>query len=218
MSLKEVRWASTVDVYEAAETPESWTSPLPGSPPSPLPMTPHPAYVPLPGTLQVHPVLSPEHCLRLDFSMPSEAFDGNPQLTHDLLDEHACSTSATQLVVRISAGLIHMDLEVLHKPPGQSVTVGDVLTRLHRYLRERERDLPPVTVPYTNRRAETVNGYCEGRPLHFKAANIARELACGSKRVDRLLGYTSFGGLFVRPGKPENFWQLDLAIPQRYAT
>ncbi|KAJ6621008.1 hypothetical protein B0H10DRAFT_1945645 [Mycena sp. CBHHK59/15] len=130
-------------------------------------------------------------------SHPLSAFDGNPQLTHDLLDEHACCTSATQLVVRISAGLIHMDLEVLHNPPGQPATVGDVLTHLHRYLRERERDLPPVTMPYTNRRAETVNG---------------------SKRVDHLLGHTLFAGLFVRLGKPENFWQLDLAIPQRYAT
>ncbi|KAJ7090738.1 hypothetical protein B0H15DRAFT_948518 [Mycena belliarum] len=220
MSQKEVHWKLTVDEYEVHDSPESWTSPLPSPHPSP-PATPHPSpNLPLPATLELHPALTPDHALQLDLSFPSDAFRRNPQLTQALLNEPACSPPRTDLYVRIAAGLYKAKLGVQHAdgPPGQPVTVGDVLTVVQHALRQYDHGTgPPEAAPYMRRRIATVNGYCEHRSAGAKAAGIAAERASGGRMADHLLGYTQFAGLTREVGQPDHCWELALQIPPRYA-
>ncbi|KAJ6573167.1 hypothetical protein DFH09DRAFT_396584 [Mycena vulgaris] len=219
MSPKEVRWKLTVDEYTAQDSPESWTSPLPNHAPAPPPPTPHPSTEPFPPTLEVHPALTSSHALQLDFSFPSDAFRRNPQLTQALLDAPACFPPREELCIRIAAGLFKVKLGVQHTGlHGPAVTVGDVLTTVQSELRKYDYGTaPPEAVPYMRRRITTVNGYCEGRGAAAKAANIAAEREGGGRIVDHLLGHTLFAGLALQLGQPDHCWQLELAIPPRYA-
>ncbi|KAJ7508326.1 hypothetical protein B0H11DRAFT_1964373 [Mycena galericulata] len=199
MSPKQIHWKLTVDEYAALDSLESWTSPLPSSD-STQPLAPHPVNdLPLPAILEIHPALSPEHALQLDFSFPSEVFGRNPQLTQKLLHAPACSPPRTVVYVRIVAGMLKRKLEIT--PHGQVVTIGDVLTRIQVELRQYDHGVSPdEAVPYMRRRIATVNGYCLGRDSRKQAANVAAERE----------------GLTLQLGQPDHCWQLALAIPQRY--
>lgn len=220
MPHKEVHWKLTVDEYTAQNSPESWTSELPSptSTPAVLP-PPTPRLVqdlPLPPMLEVHPALTPAQALQLDFSFPSDAFRRNPQLTPLLLAAPACTPPRTELCIRIAAGLFKVNLVVTHH--GQAVTVGAVLTAIQGELRKYDYGkAPPEAAPYMRRRIATVNGYCLDRDGREKAANVEAEQRGNGRFVDHLLGHTLFAGLTLREDQPDHFWQLDLAIPQRYA-
>ncbi|KAJ7169261.1 hypothetical protein C8R43DRAFT_982729 [Mycena crocata] len=216
MSLKrkKVHWSVTVEEYTIQDSPESWTSPLPNTPP-----TPYLAPVPLPptATLEVHPALSPAHALQLDFSFPSDAFRCNPQLTKMLLDAPACTPERNVIIVHVAAGVFKENIEVKHSPSGQAVTVGDVLTAVQHRLRTHDRNgVPPETALYARRRIETVNGYCDGRDRRAEAQAVAAESQGKERLVDRLLGHTLFSGLELREGKPDNHWKINLETPLRY--
>ncbi|KAJ7032202.1 hypothetical protein C8F04DRAFT_1262162 [Mycena alexandri] len=139
-----VHWQLTVEEFAARNSPESWTSPLPTPPDTPvaspvtlpstpppseasppplaaftLPPTPPPApqptqNLPLPATLEVHELLTPVHALQLDFSFPSDVFRRNPQLTTALLAAPACSPPRTTLCVRIAAGMYKKGVQIRH--------------------------------------------------------------------------------------------------------
>ncbi|KAJ6553189.1 hypothetical protein B0H19DRAFT_1072668 [Mycena capillaripes] len=212
---KEVRWKLTVDEYVIRNSPESWTSPLPKSGPLPVGNPPPPPQpnqdLRLPGTLVIHPSLTPALALQLDFSFPSDAFRRNPQLTQTLLNEPACTPPQAFVRLRISAGLYVADLDV-------AVTVGDVLTAIQTRVRQYDYGQAPLeAAPYMHRRIATVNGYCVGRDARKEAANIAAERQSGGRFADHLLGHTLFAGLTSRLGQPENSWQVELGIPERYA-
>ncbi|KAJ7484934.1 hypothetical protein B0H11DRAFT_1164377 [Mycena galericulata] len=239
MSPKQVHFRLTVDEYTAHNSPESWTSPLPSPPPTPeparpptspssaatdavLPPTPHPASnLPLPNALELHRALTPEHALKLDFSFPSEAFRRNPQLTEALLSEPACTPPRTELCIRIAAGAFKSRVEVKHTPDSESITVGDVLTRIQTELRQYDYGTGPAeAAPYMRRRIATVNGYCDAtrnRNPQVEAANVTAERERKGRIVDHLLGHTLFAGLVPQLGQADHCWQLELAIPQRYA-
>ncbi|KAJ6553188.1 hypothetical protein B0H19DRAFT_1072665 [Mycena capillaripes] len=219
---KEVRWKLTVNEYVIRNSPESWTSSLPESDPLPVRNPPPPPQpnqdLRLPGTLVIHPSLTPALALQLDFSFPSDAFRRNPQLTQTLLNEPACTPPQALVRLRISAGLYVADLDVVHTPRGQDVTVGDVLTAIQTRVRQYDDvQVPLEAAPYMHRRIATVNGYCVGRDARKEAANITAEHQGGGRFVDRLLGHTLFAGLTPRLGEPENSWQVQLGIPERYA-
>ncbi|KAJ7192530.1 hypothetical protein GGX14DRAFT_701378 [Mycena pura] len=219
---KNVHWKLAVEEYAACDSPESWTSPLPSVqlPPTPqlrqdLPLlaTPGPS-------LDIHPALTPAHALQLDFSFPSAAFRGNPQLTDTLLDAPACTPPRRALVVRIASGLYKKRVEIrAGGRGGGAVTVGDVLTAVQRHLREYDAgpDIPRDAAPYAARRVATVNGFCSGRPARTQLAHIRAEQDGGPRIVDRLLGHTLFAGLAPMLGQPDHHWQLELAVPPRYA-
>ncbi|KAF7334904.1 hypothetical protein MVEN_02240100 [Mycena venus] len=225
---KEVRWKLTVDEYVIRNSPESWTSPLPVSskasatvlipPPPPQPNQDLP--LPVAGALEFHRSLTPAQALQLDFSFPSDAFRRNPQLTMTLLNEPACNPPQSVVHLRISAGLHTVEFDVVHTPRGRTVTVGDVLTGIQAHLRQYDRDkVPPEAAPYKYRRIATVNGYCSARDRDARkeSATIAAERQGGGRFVDRLLGHTLFAGLSPQLGQRDNYWQVQLAIPERYA-
>ncbi|KAJ7144581.1 hypothetical protein C8R44DRAFT_725507 [Mycena epipterygia] len=219
MPRKEVHWKLTVDEYTVQDSPESRTSTLP-SPPSTSAAIPPPTPrlvqdLPLPPTFELHHALTPTHALQLDFSFPSDAFRRNPQLTPALLAAPACTPASTELCIRIAAGLFKVDLVVTHY--GQAVTVGAVLTAIQGELRKYDDGVaPPEAAPYMLRRIATVNGYCLNRDPREKALNVAAEQQGKGRFVDHLLGHTLFAGLTLREDQPDHFWQLELAIPQRY--
>ncbi|KAJ7169225.1 hypothetical protein C8R43DRAFT_945173 [Mycena crocata] len=199
------------------------TSPLPSPPSTPPPPTPFLHDRPLPSTLEIHPLLTPPHALQLDFSLPSDAFRKNPQLTEALLAAPACTPPHATLCLRIAAGAFRQSHGVEHNPRGQPVTVGDVLTAVQRVLRAYDHGTaPPAAAPYMRRRIETVNdcSYYPGTGVGgsglWDAKTASAERAGEGRVVDRLLGYTLFAGLTVEPDKPDNCWQLHLAIPERY--
>ncbi|KAF8148530.1 hypothetical protein K438DRAFT_1832845 [Mycena galopus ATCC 62051] len=234
MSLKEVHWKLTVEEYAARDSPESWTSPLPSPEASPVsvpmlvstptPSPPQPMQnLPLPTTLEIHHLLTPASALQLDFSFPSDAFRRNPQLTRTLLAAPACTPPRTALFVRIAAGLYKARVQIRHTAvEGEwerrdTVTVGDVLTTIQRELRQYDNGATPREAElYMRRRIETVNGYSERRSPETRAATVAAENKGGGRMVDHLLGHTMFAGLTPQSGQPE-WWQLQLAIPERYA-
>ncbi|KAJ6580093.1 hypothetical protein DFH09DRAFT_1146475 [Mycena vulgaris] len=219
---KEVRWKLTVDEFRSHDSPESWTAPLPSPPPAhipdPLP-APRPVHdLPLPAILEIHPALAPAHALQLDFSFPSDAFRRNPQLTQTLLDTPACTPMRPAVYIRVAAGLYEQQWEIVHNPRGQPVTVGDILTGIQSKLRQYDYgNAPPEAAPYMLRRIATVNGYCEGRDARNQAANVAAEREGKGRFADHLLGHTMFAGLTLQLGQGDNFWQLELVVPQRYA-
>ncbi|KAJ7819692.1 hypothetical protein B0H14DRAFT_2600446 [Mycena olivaceomarginata] len=225
---KEVRWKLTVDEYAIRNSPESWTSPLPApSKASPAVFIPPPPPqpnqdLPLPGAgaLEFHRSLTPAQALQLDFSFPSDAFRRNPQLTQTLLNEPACTPLQSVVQLRISAGLYVAEFDVAHTPRGRAVTVGDILTGIQAHLRQYDCGrAPPEAVPYMDRRIATVNGYCptRDRDRRKEAATIAAERQGGVRFADHLLGHTLFSGLSPQLGQRENYWQVELAIPERYA-
>ncbi|KAJ7191426.1 hypothetical protein GGX14DRAFT_579005 [Mycena pura] len=173
-------------------------------------------------SLYIHPSLTPAYALRpqLDFSFPSATFRGNPQLTETLLDTPACTPPQNVVVVRIASGRYKTRIEIRHSEPwGGAVTVGDVLTQIQHLLRQYDTDIksiPPEAAPYAARRVATVNGFCAGVSARTQQARIRTEHEGGPRIVDRLLGHTLFAGLTAMFGKP-NHWQLELAIPERYA-
>ncbi|KAJ7761819.1 hypothetical protein B0H16DRAFT_539931 [Mycena metata] len=216
MSPKQVHWKLSVDEYVERDSPESWTSPLPPasqkSVPAPPPLPSHRGEA----RLQIHPALTPQYALQLDFSFPSDAFRRNPQLTQTLLEAPACHPPRTSLHVRIAAGMFKRRLEVKHGTSGQPVTVGDVLTKIQAELRQYDYGkAAPEARPYMERRIETVNGYCNRRDKRLEAANVAAERQ-GGRFVDHLLGQTQFAGLTIQLGQPDHYWQLQLEIPPRY--
>ncbi|KAJ7777677.1 hypothetical protein DFH07DRAFT_936691 [Mycena maculata] len=219
MSLKEVRWKLTVDEYASRDSPESWTSPLSATPHSPVPVPPPPP-TPNPVTLQVHPALSAAHALQLDLSFPSEAFRSNPQLTQSLLDAPACTPprSQVEIIVGLADGAVQVRLESKHcGRRGLPVTVGDVLTTIHKYLRQYDNGRRPIQAePYMWRRIATVNGYCAGHDPQRLAANMAVEHQGQGRIVDHLLGHTQFAGLDLQAKEPDHFWKLNLKRPARY--
>ncbi|KAJ7669941.1 hypothetical protein DFH06DRAFT_1179664 [Mycena polygramma] len=232
MSPKEVHWSLTVDQYSARSSPEAWTSPLPTPPTTPetvrvptlSPETPQSIHdLPLPGRLEVHPLLTPDNALPLDFSFPSEAFRRNPQLTPALLSAPACTPPRASVCVRIAAGQHKACLQIRHSGTERStqdvVTVGDVLTTIQRELRQYDNGtaVPAEVEPYMLRRFATVNGYSERRSADARKAAIAAESEGGARIVDRLLGHTLFKGLTLQLGQPDHCWQLALEIPDRYA-
>ncbi|KAF8186073.1 hypothetical protein K438DRAFT_1973448 [Mycena galopus ATCC 62051] len=215
-----VQWKLTVEEYEIHNSPESWTSALPGpSTASPkLPPPPRPNQnLPLQGGLELHPALTPAQALQLDFSFPSAAFRANPQLTQTLLDAPACQPKQGVLHLSIGAGRYTAELDIVHNPPGRTVTVGDVLGAIQNHLRQYDRGAPREAAPYTQRRIETVNGYCPTLDARTKAGQIAAEAQGRGRFVDRLLGHTRFAGLTPRLGGPDNCWEVELVIPERYA-
>ncbi|KAF7345826.1 hypothetical protein MVEN_01604100 [Mycena venus] len=223
---KEVQWKLTVDEYVIRNSPESWTSPLPMPsqasttvlipPPPPQPNQDLP--LPGAGALEFHRSLTSAQALQLDFSFPSDVFRRNPQLTQTLLDEPACTPPQCVVHLRISAGFYTVEFDVAHTPRGQAVTVGDVLTGIQAHLRQYDcGTAPPEAAPYMHRRIETVNGYCHGRNARKEAATIAAERQGGGRFVDHLLGHTLFTGLSPQLGQQENYWQVELALPERYA-
>ncbi|KAJ7272435.1 hypothetical protein C8J57DRAFT_1318766 [Mycena rebaudengoi] len=217
MPTKGVHWKLTTEEYEAdPRSPDSWTSPLPEPQ---IPVVPLELRRPARSspTLQLHSVLTPQNCLQLDFSFPSDSFRSNPQLTKELLAQPACSPPRTEVFITIRAGLLSEKLQLAHEVRGQPVTVGHVLTRINSYLRQHDPSPSPDTLPYQKRRISTVNGYCEGRSPAAKTANIAAEGNKKGRKVDSLLGRTLFAGLSGRLGKPDNDWQLDLTTPLRYS-
>ncbi|KAF7368254.1 hypothetical protein MVEN_00145900 [Mycena venus] len=223
---KEVRWKLTVDEYVTRNSPESWTSPLPAPSKASItvPIPPPPPQpnqdLPLPGAegLQIHRSLTAAQALQLDFSFPSDAFRHNPQLTQTLLNEPACNPRQSVVHLRISAGLHTVEFDVVHTPRGHAVTVGDVLTGIQAHLRQYDRGKAPrEAAQYMYRRVATVNGYCSARDARKEAATIAAERQGGGRFVDRLLGHTLFAGLSPQLGQPDNYWQVQLAIPERYA-
>jgi hypothetical protein len=70
-----------------------------------------------------------------------------------------------------------------------------------------------------HRRIATVNGYCPARDRDGRkeAATIAAERQGGVRVADHLLGHTLFAGLSPQLGQRENYWQVELVIPERYA-
>ncbi|KAJ7191427.1 hypothetical protein GGX14DRAFT_528825 [Mycena pura] len=233
MSPKQVHWKLTVDEYAARDSPESWSAPLPNqhrsqretipsaalASPPPLPPAPRPQRnLALPPSLTIHPLLAPAYALQLDFSFPSAAFRGNPQLTEALLDTPACTPPQKALVVRIASGQYKTRLEIRHTGGG-AVTVGDVLTQIQNLLRQYDTDksIPPEAAPYAARRVATVNGFCAGVSARTQQGHVRAEHEGGPRIVDRLLGHTLFAGLTVMLGQQDHHWQLELAIPQRYA-
>ncbi|KAJ7892234.1 hypothetical protein B0H13DRAFT_1886879 [Mycena leptocephala] len=224
---KEVRWKLTVDEYVIRNSPESWTSvPLPDASPAPTPVPnppppPQPNQdLPLPATLELHRSLTPASALQLDLSFPSYAFRQNPQLTQTLLNEPACTPPQAVVHLRISAGVYAAELDVVHTPRGQAVTVGDVLTAIQNRVRQYDGGhAPPAAAPYMQRRIATVNGYCAaaGRDAPREAANVEAERAGKGRFVDHLLGHTMFAGLTPQLGQPDNSWQVELVVPERYA-
>ncbi|KAJ6465560.1 hypothetical protein C8R47DRAFT_954142, partial [Mycena vitilis] len=138
----------------------------------------------------IHPSLTPELALKLDFSFPSAAFRANPQLTQALLDEHACKPPQSVLYLGISAGHYKANFDV--RNPRRGVTVGDVLTVIQKHLRQYDfGNAPREAAPYRDRRIATVNGYCSIRDR----ATIEAEGLAGGRFVDHLLGHTLFAGL-----------------------
>ncbi|KAK7045239.1 hypothetical protein R3P38DRAFT_2883164 [Favolaschia claudopus] len=221
---KTVQFKLTVDEYTILDSPESWTSSLPGDGRSNsrlVPPRPHfNQNLPLPRTLQLDPSLSPSQPLQLDFSFPSAAFRHNPQLTEKLLGRPACTPPIPRLHLRISAGLYTVNIDVAHTPRGHAVTVGDVLTAIQSHLRQYDAGrLPPEAARYMERRIETVNGYCAKarRDRRAEAQSVAQERGGGGRVVDHLLGQTLFAGITVQAGKPDHYWQVELDIPERYA-
>ncbi|KAJ7171450.1 hypothetical protein C8R46DRAFT_1088413 [Mycena filopes] len=191
------------------------TTPLPPSPPSPPQPTQN---LPLPGTLEIHELLTPAHALQLDLSFPSDAFRRNPQLTPTLLAAAASTPPHSSLCVRIAAGAYKVELQIGHaEAPGGAVTVGDVLTTVQNALRQYDYNAPAETAAYIRRRIVTVNGYAPHRDAAARAAIEAAERDGGARVVDRLLGHTLFAGLTVRSNKPDHHWELALAVPERYA-
>lgn len=238
MSPKEVHWQLTVEEYAVRDSPESWTSPLPTPPttperlpaPAPTPApTPEPPpapqpiqNLPLPATLQIHPQLAPANAIQLDLSFPSDAFRRNPQLAPALLAAPACTPPRDSLCVRIAAGLYKAKLQIRHSSSDagaqNAVTVGDVLTTIQRELRQYDYGSGPAeAAPYMRRRIATVNGYSVRRSAEARAATVAAESEGGGRMVDHLLGHTQFAGFTLQLGQPDHCWQLELAIPQRYA-
>ncbi|KAJ6453789.1 hypothetical protein C8R45DRAFT_631356 [Mycena sanguinolenta] len=259
MPAKEVHWKLSVEEYAARDSPESWTSPLPSpetcatSLPAPTetcssalptsngttvtatpPPPPQPTRnLPLPTTLEIHPMLASPSQLQLDFSFPSDAFRRNPQLTRALLAEPACTPPRTALSVRIAAGLYKVRVQIRHRPteeqptltPTQldnsrsdTVTLGDVLTTIQWELRQYDGGATPAEAqPYMRRRIATVNGYSQRRSAEARTAAVAAESKGGGRIVDYLLGHTMFSGLTLQLGQPDHCWQLELAIPERYA-
>ncbi|KAJ7235005.1 hypothetical protein B0H12DRAFT_1327567 [Mycena haematopus] len=233
MPLKEVHWKLTVEEYTARDSPESWTSPLPSPETSPAsipastatPSPPHPIHnIPLPTTIEIHPFLTPASPLHLDLSFPSDAFRRNPQLTPALLAAPACTPPRTALSVRIAAGMYKVRVQIRHSAAeaentsGDAVTVGDVLTTIQWELRQYDGGATPAEAqPYMRRRIATVNGYSERRSAEARAAAVAAESEGGGRMVDHLLGHTMFAGLTLQLGQPDHCWQLELAIPERYA-
>ncbi|KAJ7844688.1 hypothetical protein B0H13DRAFT_1908753 [Mycena leptocephala] len=175
---KEVRWKLTVDEYVIRNSPESWTSPLPGAnpPPTPVPQPPPPPQpnqdLPLPATLELHHSLTPASALQLDFSFPSRAFRLNPQLTQPLLNEPACTPPKPSGARRRA------------HPARGAVTVGDVLTAIQNRVRQYDDgQAPPAAAPYMHRRIATVNGYCAGRDARREAATVEAERLGGGSFV-----------------------------------
>ncbi|KAJ6484641.1 hypothetical protein C8R45DRAFT_998883 [Mycena sanguinolenta] len=218
---KEVHWKLTVDEYVIRNSPESWTAPLPNlKEPSPqLPPPPQPNQdLRLPGAIQLHPSLTPTQALQLDFSFPSEAFRQNPQLTQALLDAPACTPKQTVLHLRISAGRFEKGLDIVHPGGDRIVRVGDVLGTIQKLLRDYDRGRAPLeAAPYMQRRIATVNGYCPKRDARKEAANVAAEQRGKGRFVDHLMGNTLFAGLTPQLGQPDNYWQVQLMTPERYA-
>ncbi|KAF7341738.1 hypothetical protein MSAN_02072600 [Mycena sanguinolenta] len=252
MPVKEVHWKLSVEEYAARDSPESWTSPLPSPEscsttlPTPTehsssaatarttpPPPPQPTRnLPLPTTLEIHPMLTSTSPLQLDLSFPSDAFRRNRQLTRALLAEPACTPPRNALSVRIAAGLYKVRVQVRHRPTEESavpltptddsesdaVTVGDVLTTIQWELRQYDGGATPAEAqPYMHRRIATVNGYSERRSAEARTAAVAAESEGGGRIVDHLLGHTMFAGLTLQLGQPDYCWQLKLVIPERYA-
>ncbi|KAJ7023502.1 hypothetical protein C8F04DRAFT_1134122 [Mycena alexandri] len=216
MSLKQVHWKLTVDEYVERNSPESWTSPLPSASQKPVPTPPPFSNFSGQAKLHIHPALTPQYALQLDFSFPSDAFRRNPQLTQNLLDAPACHPPRTSLNVRVAAGMFKWRVEVKHGTSGQPVTVGDVLTKVQSELRQYDYGkAPPEARPYMERRIETVNGYCDRRDKRIEATTVAAERQ-GGRFVDHLLGQTQFAGLTIQLGHPDHYWQLQLEVPPRY--
>ncbi|KAJ7171431.1 hypothetical protein C8R46DRAFT_1088378, partial [Mycena filopes] len=194
------------------------TTPLPPSPPSPPPAPQPTQNLPLPGTLEIHELLTPTHALQLDLSFPSDAFRRNPQLTPALLAAPASSPPRSSLCVRIAAGAYKVELEIGHpEAPGGTVTVGDVLTTVQNALRQYDYNAPAEAAAYIRRRIATVNGYAPHRDAAARAAIEAAEREGGARVVDRLLGHTLFAGLTLRRNAPDHHWELALVVPERYA-
>ncbi|KAJ7242185.1 hypothetical protein B0H12DRAFT_1132849 [Mycena haematopus] len=216
---KEVHWKLTVDEYVIRNSPESWTAPLPAASPPNLPPPPQPNQnLRLPGAIQLHSSLTPAQALQLDFSFPSEAFRRNPQLTQELLDTPACTPKQTILHLRISAGRFEKELDVVHEGESRTVRVGDVLGALQKLLRSYDGGrAPPEAAAYMQRRIATVNGYCPRRDARREQANVLTEQRGEGRFADHLLGHTLFAGLTPQLGQPDNYWQVELIVPERYA-
>ncbi|KAJ7160470.1 hypothetical protein C8R46DRAFT_1108193 [Mycena filopes] len=217
---KRVRWKLTVDEYaERGDTPESWTAPLPPTSRRTIPAPPslssgrgQPRFV-------LHPALTPADALQLDLSFPSVEFRANPQLTQSLLDSPACHPPRTTLTIHIAAGAFDKSVIVKHThgEVGQPVTLGDVLTKIQNELRQYDNNQgPPEARLYMERRIETVNGYCDRRDRRVEAEKVKAERQGPGRFVDHLFGQTQFAGLTVQQGKPDDHWELQLAVPLRY--
>ncbi|KAJ7904936.1 hypothetical protein B0H13DRAFT_2510077, partial [Mycena leptocephala] len=200
---KEVRWKLTVDEYVIRNSLESWTSPLPGAspPPTPIPNPPPPPQpnqdLPLPATLELHRSLTPASAYSSTSPSPLRLPPEPPAHT-DMLNEPGAPPPSGRAPPHL-AGVYAAELDVVHTPRGQAVTVGDVLTAIQNRVRQYDGGhAPPAAAPYMQRRIATVNGYCAaaGRDGPREAANVEAERAAGPA---------------------DNSWQVELVVPERYA-
>ncbi|KAJ7161737.1 hypothetical protein C8R46DRAFT_352149 [Mycena filopes] len=148
------------------------------------------------------PALRPQECVELDFSLPSSAFaPGEPAaLPAEILDRPAHSSLITRVLIRIPSargGRGLCSFHVVHDGSAaqEPVTVGDVLTAIHRRLREAEPSNDPEVLKF-----------CADRIA--QSAQPETERAFGTRRIDHLLGKVLFAGIVIPPQQEP--WHVEL--------
>ncbi|KAJ7082045.1 hypothetical protein B0H15DRAFT_912546 [Mycena belliarum] len=168
------------------------------------------------------PVLRPGTPLRLDFSLPSALFCQPSRLPPALLHTPASTPPVPRVTIRIpnmpdsetSPGLCQF--YVLHSPEGEAVTVGDVLSAIHRSLREPLPSSDLAVLRHQTRRVKTVAGHGTSLDPRTKASVERDEEMGGARRVDQLNGYVVFAGIERPAGKDPLVWHVKLELCSRY--
>ncbi|KAJ7018929.1 hypothetical protein C8F04DRAFT_1149615 [Mycena alexandri] len=154
------------------------------------------------------PALTPHdpECPQLDFSLPSSTFRQHTQFTLDFLNRAAHTPPLTEVDIRILSanGLSGLcAFRVRHRNQnglydGNTVTVGDVLTVIHRTLREHDPSTDGDVLRSCNRRISAL-----------PASAQREERALGPRRIDHLLGKVFFNGIVI-PAESHRPWEVTL--------
>ncbi|KAK7036222.1 hypothetical protein R3P38DRAFT_2911049 [Favolaschia claudopus] len=175
------------------------------------------------------PALTAKGCLSLDFSLPAAIVKEHFKLDDDVLNRAASQPHAARLCVRVpyptgSRGLCIVDIRPC-VPERRYVSVGDVLTQVHKKLRDppdgdaaKEDGLPDVF----EKRVRFFETYAYASGAPDPSVSVRAERAGGVRRVDCLRGKVVFAGLTYKTEVFEantrvEIWQLDLDLAPRYA-
>ncbi|KAJ7764244.1 hypothetical protein B0H16DRAFT_1526476 [Mycena metata] len=145
-------------------------------------------------------------CPKLDFSLPSSTFRDHKNLTREFLDVPAHTPTLHEVEIRILSaddlrGLCVFPVEHRNREgrrDGGAVTVGDVLTAIHRALREQYPSTDQDVLRARSRRISALPPSAQ-----------REEHALGPRRIDHLLGKVIFNGIVV-PDEPYTPWEVTL--------